>query len=330
MKKTIYIFSDGELKRKDNTLFFEGENGRKFIPVENTSEIMVFGEVSLNKRFLEFLTQSEIILHFFNHYGYYVGSYYPREHLNSGYMILRQAEHYNDGSKRLYLAQKFVEGAYKNIRQVLKYYSNRGKDLEDVIYSIEKLGESVDSTSTINELMAIEGNIREYYYKAFDEIIQNPDFKFDFRSKRPPQNFLNTLISFGNSLMYTTTLSEIYKTHLDPRIGFLHATNFRRFSLNLDVSEIFKPIIVDRTIFTLLSKKMVTKEDFEEDAEGLLLKEKGKKVFVQEFEDKLATTIKHRNLSNNVSYRRLIRLELYKLEKHLIEEEQYKPFIAQW
>lgn len=330
MKKTIYIFSDGELKRKDNTLFFEGENGRKFIPVENTSEIMVFGEVSLNKRFLEFLTQSEIILHFFNHYGYYVGSYYPREHLNSGYMILRQAEHYNDESKRLYLAQKFVEGAYKNIRQVLKYYSNRGKDLEDVIYSIEKLGESVDSTSTINELMAIEGNIREYYYKAFDEIIQNPDFKFDFRSKRPPQNFLNTLISFGNSLMYTTILSEIYKTHLDPRIGFLHATNFRRFSLNLDVSEIFKPIIVDRTIFTLLSKKMVTKEDFEEDAEGLLLKEKGKKVFVQEFEDKLATTIKHRNLSNNVSYRRLIRLELYKLEKHLIEEEQYKPFIAQW
>lgn len=330
MKKTIYIFSDGELKRKDNTLFFEGENGRKFIPVENTSEIMVFGEVSLNKRLLEFLTQSEIILHFFNHYGYYVGSYYPREHLNSGYMILRQAEHYSDGSKRLYLAQKFVEGAYKNIRQVLKYYSNRGKDLEDVIYSIEKLGESVDSTSTINELMAIEGNIREYYYKAFDEIIQNPDFKFDFRSKRPPQNFLNTLISFGNSLMYTTTLSEIYKTHLDPRIGFLHATNFRRFSLNLDVSEIFKPIIVDRTIFTLLSKKMVTKEDFEEDAEGLLLKEKGKKVFVQEFEDKLATTIKHRTLSNNVSYRRLIRLELYKLEKHLIEEEQYKPFIAQW
>lgn len=110
----------------------------------------------------------------------------------------------------------------------------------------------------------------------------------------------------------------------------MHATNFRRFSLNLDVSEIFKPIIVDRTIFTLLSKKMVTKEDFEEDAEGLLLKEKGKKVFVQEFEDKLATTIKHRNLSNNVSYRRLIRLELYKLEKHLIEEEQYKPFIAQW
>ncbi|MGF7400978.1 type I-B CRISPR-associated endonuclease Cas1b [Thermoanaerobacterium thermosaccharolyticum] len=330
MKKTIYIFSDGELKRKDNTLFFEGENGRKFIPVENTAEIMVFGEVNLNKRFLEFLTQSEIILHFFNYHGYYVGSYYPREHLNSGYMTLKQAEHYNDNNKRIYLAQKFIEGAYKNIRQVLKYYENRGKDLGDIIYCIEKLGESINSTSTINELMAVEGNIREYYYKSFDEILQNPDFKFDFRTKRPPQNFLNTLISFGNSLMYTTTLSEIYKTHLDPRIGFLHSTNFRRFSLNLDVSEIFKPIIIDRTIFNLVSRKMIIKDDFEDNAEGLLLKEKGKKAFVQEFENKLATTIKHRSLSSNVSYRRLIRLELYKLEKHLMEEQEYQPFIAQW
>lgn len=330
MKKTIYIFSDGELKRKDNTLFFEGENGRKFIPVENTAEIMVFGEVNLNKRFLEFLTQSEIILHFFNYHGYYVGSYYPREHLNSGYMTLKQAEHYNDNNKRIYLAQKFIDGAYKNIRQVLKYYENRGKDLGDIIYCIEKLGESINSTSTINELMAVEGNIREYYYKSFDEILQNPDFKFDFRTKRPPQNFLNTLISFGNSLMYTTTLSEIYKTHLDPRIGFLHSTNFRRFSLNLDVSEIFKPIIIDRTIFNLVSRKMIIKDDFEDNAEGLLLKEKGKKAFVQEFENKLATTIKHRSLSSNVSYRRLIRLELYKLEKHLMEEQEYQPFIAQW
>ncbi|ERM93084.1 CRISPR-associated protein Cas1 [Caldanaerobacter subterraneus subsp. yonseiensis KB-1] len=330
MKRTIYIFSDGELKRKDNTLFFETEEGKKYIPVENTSEIMVFGEVSLNKRFLEFLTQSEIILHFFNRYGYYVGSYYPREHLNSGYMILKQAEHYNDVKKRLYLAQKFVEGGYKNIRQVLKYYQNRGKNLEDIIYAIERLGERIDSTSSINEVMALEGNIREYYYKGFDEVIQNPDFKFEERTKRPPKNFLNALISFGNSLMYTVALSEIYKTHLDPRIGFLHTTNFRRFSLNLDIAEVFKPILVDRTIFTLLGKKMITSEDFEEEAEGLLIRDNAKKVFVQEFEDKLQTTIKHRNLDNNVSYRRLIRLELYKLEKHLIEEELYKPFVAQW
>lgn len=125
-------------------------------------------------------------------------------------------------------------------------------------------------------------------------------------------------------------LSEIYKTHLDPRIGYLHATNFRRFTLNLDIAEIFKPIIVDRLIFTLVGKKMLTKRDFEKDMGGISLKEKGRKLFVQEFDKRLKSTIAHRGLGRNVSYQRLIRLEAYKLQKHFMQEEKYEPFISRW
>jgi CRISPR-associated protein Cas1 len=330
MKKAIYIFSSGELKRKDNTIYFESEEGQKFIPVENTGEIYVFGEVNVNKRFLEFLTQAEIIMHFFNRYGYYVGTFYPREHLNSGYMILKQAEHYLDFEKRFKIASEFVIGASKNIRQVLRYYINRGKELKEVEENIRILEERIGYCRDIEELMAIEGNIRDYYYRAFDVILGKAEFAFEQRTKRPPKNYLNTLISFGNSLLYTIILSEIYKTHLDPRIGFLHTTNFRRFTLNLDVAEIFKPIIVDRVIFTLIGKNMITKDHFEKGMEGLLLKEKAQKVFVEEMENKLKTTFNHRNLGRNVSYRRLIRLELYRLEKHLIGEEEYTAFVARW
>lgn len=330
MKRPIYIFSSGELKRKDNTLYFENEEGKKYIPVNNTSEIHIFGEVDINKRFLEFATTSEIILHFYNYYGYYAGSYYPREHLNSGYMILRQAEHYLDSTKRLELAKEFVVGAAKNIEQTIRYYLNRGKDLQNIEDQIKNLEQRINECSNIDELMAIEGNIREYYYETFDEIIQKPEFKFEERTRRPPKNNLNTLISFGNSLMYTTCLSEIYKTHLDPRIGFLHATNFRKFTLNLDVAEVFKPIIVDRVIFTLLGRNIIKDEDFEKTTGGLLMKEKAKKDFVQEFENKLRTTIKHRKLGRNVSYRSLIRMELYKLQKHLMSEENYQAFVARW
>lgn len=330
MKKTLYIFSDGELARRDNTLYFEGEAGRRFVPVEDTGEIMVFGEVEVNKRLLEFLSQKEIVLHFFNHYGYYVGSFYPREHLNSGYMTLRQAEHYLDEGKRLALAREFVRGAARNIRQVLKYYHNRERELEDCLGAVEGLALSIDGCGDTAELMALEGNIRERYYRAFDRIIGNADFVFQERSRRPPRNYLNTLISFGNSLMYTICLSEIYKTHLDPRIGFLHATNFRRFSLNLDVAEVFKPVIVDRVIFSLLGKRMITKEDFERGSEGVLMRERAKRCFVEEMDGKLKTTINHRDIGRPVSYRRLIRLELYKLEKHLMGEKQYQPFVARW
>jgi len=331
MKRTIFIFSSGEIHRKDNTLYFESEEGkRKFIPVENTQELCIFGEVTINKKLLDFLSQEQIIVHFFNYFGYYSGTYYPREHYNSGYMILKQAQVYLDEKKRIELARKFVEGALLNILKVLVYYINRGKEVSDSQKNIEQLKESLLACGNIEQIMAIEGNCREYYYKAFDVIIEDENFSFSGRTRRPPQNQLNALISFGNTLMYTTVLSEIYKTHLDPRIGFLHSSNFRRFSLNLDVAEIFKPIIVDRIIFSLINKKMVKAADFEEKVGGIYLNEKGRKVFVEEYDNRLKTTISDKGLGRNISYRSLIRRELYKLEKDLMGDREYKPFVARW
>lgn len=330
LKKTIYIFNDGDIRRKDNTICFITETGKKYIPIEDISDIFIFGEVSINKSLLEYLSQKEVLLHFFNYYGYYVGTYYPREHLNSGYMILKQAEHYLDKNKRIDIAMKLVEGSCKNILNVIRYYKNRGKPLENIEESITILQERINECKKTDELMGIEGNIRDAYYKGFDLIIEDSKFRFEQRTRRPPQNYLNTLISFGNSLMYTIVLSEIYKTHLDPRIGFLHSTNFRRFTLNLDIAEIFKPIIIDRIIFTLISKKMINVKDFEENMGGILLKEKGRKLFVQELDDKLKTTIQHRELGRSVSYRRLIRMELYKFEKHLMSEKEYAPYVSRW
>ncbi|MEQ8172343.1 MAG: type I-B CRISPR-associated endonuclease Cas1b [Candidatus Eremiobacterota bacterium] len=330
MKKTIYLFNSGKLQRKDNTICFELEEGKKYLPVENIREIMVFGEVDLNKRFLEFISSKEILIHFFNHYGYYSGSFYPREHYNSGYMILKQAELYSNDTKRIELAKKFILGAIQNIQKVLSYYNSRGKDLSEIIESIDNLKSSLPNCADTNVLMGIEGNIRDKYYDAFDIILNNPDFKFEKRTRRPPQNKLNSLISFGNSLLYTKVLSEIYKTHLDPRIGFLHTTNFRRFSLNLDVAEIFKPIIVDRIIFTLINKNMLKNTHFEKKSGGIFLNDKGRELFLKEMEERERTTIDHKKLGRKVSYRRLIRMDLYKLEKHLIGEEDYEPYVSGW
>ena len=252
MRKPIYVFSGGELKRKENTLFIENENFKRFIPVETVSEIYLFGETSLNTALLNFLSQNEIVVHYFNYYGYYSGSIYPRDHIASGEMIIRQAKHYLDPQLRIVLAIKFVTGAIDNIMRVLKYYSSRGKDLDAAIDKINSLRALATSAKDIEYLMAIEGNAREEYYSCFNTIINERTFRYDKRTKRPPSNPINALLSFGNSIIYTSLLAEIYKTHLDPRIAFLHSSNFRRFSLNLDVAEIFKPIIVDRVIFTIL------------------------------------------------------------------------------
>lgn len=334
MKKSLYLFQNGTLRRKENSLYFEGESMKRFFPVEDINDIFIFGEVEVNKKLLEFISQKNIILHFFNHYGYYTGSYYPREHLNAGLVILKQAEHYLNPDQRLLLAKKFVTGSIAQMSRVLKYYRNRVKEnAEHLAQSIEGLEENIEKVKgiqSIDELLAIEGHSRENYYTNFDVIIQNQDFPFEKRSARPPLNRLNAMISFGNTILYTTALSEIYKTFLDPRIGYLHSTNFRRFTLNLDVAEIFKPILVDRTIFSLINKRKIQKKDFAKQMEGILLNQEGQKKFIQELDERMKTTVEHRHLGKSVSYRRLIRLELYKLQKHLLGEKEYEPYKSLW
>lgn len=327
MKKPIYIFTDGELKRESNTLVFITGEKKTALPIETIEEIFVFSELKLNKRFLEFLTQKHIPVHFFNRYGYYVGTYYPREYMNSGLMVLRQAEHYLNDEWRLGLARTFVYGALRNMLFNLRIYTSRGKDLSEHILAIEEIIGNLNEAKSPAELMSIEGRVREIYYQAFDIILDNPDFCFEVRSRRPPANRLNALISFGNSLLYITALSEIYRTHLDPRIGFLHETNERSFSLNLDLAEIFKPLIVDRIIFSLINRREIGLEDFREELGGIYLKERGLKRFIETYDKRLSETIMHKRLNRKVSYRRLIRLECYKLYRHFLGEELYFPYV---
>jgi CRISPR-associated protein Cas1 len=235
-----------------------------------------------------------------------------------------------DDTKRLVIAKKIVEGAALNCIKIMNYYNRRGKSLEEPIQQTRQLIEELSGKTDIEQSMSVEGKLKKIYYQSFNTIIMNPDFTFTKRSKRPPADHINSLISFANSIIYTYVLGEIYQTHLDPRIGFLHSTNFRRFSLNLDIAEIFKPVIGDRTIFQCLNKKIISTSDFENKLNGLLLKEAGRRKFLEQLEEKLKQTIKHSTLDKEVSYRRLIRLELYKLEKHLMEEGPYQPFVMEW
>lgn len=330
-KKTpIYLYSSGDLRVENQMMYFQGIDEYKSIDPNDVDEIYVLGEIDFDKKLLKFASQSGIVIHLFNYYGYYSGSFYPQKHSNSSDVMIKQVEHYLDATQRMKIAMAFVDGAVKNMLQVIKYYNNRGKDLSIIEDNIKSLHEIIYSCTKINELMAIEGNIRNYYYEAFDIVLGNSDFLFERRSRRPPKNHLNTLISFGNSMLYTLILGQIYYTHLDPRIGYLHATNFRRYTLNLDIAEIFKPIIVDRVIFTVINRKMITSESFEKSSEGIMLKEKGREVFIEQFEDKLSSLIEHRGAGKNVSYKELIKMEIDNLERYLTIGEEYNPFTARW
>jgi len=334
MKQTYYLFNPGRLSRKDNTLKFvpfdeEGNEGPpRYLPVENVEEFYTFGSLDANSSLYNFLGRHGISVHYFDYYENYTGSFMPRDGLLAGRMIVKQVEAHTRSSSRIFIARKIVEGAVFNILKNLKYYHNRGKDLTEIITAIENLSSSIGSYNRINELMGIEGNIRQYYYDAFNLIINT--FEMGIRTKQPPQNEVNALISFGNMMCYSQCLRAIHQTQLNPTISYLHSPGDRRYSLALDIAEIFKPLLVDRTIFKVLNKREIQSTDFEQKLNRIILTEKGKKTFVSSFENRLNETIKHRSLNRNVSYRHLIKLECYKLSKHILGIEEYKPFKAWW
>lgn len=334
MKKTYYLFNPGRLSRRDNTLKFvpvdeEGREGKpRFLPVENVDELYVFGNLDANSSLYNFLGKNDITVNFFDYYENYTGSFSPRDGLLAGKMLLAQASFHQQHNKRMEIAKAFIEGASFNIMKNLKYYASRGKDLLACIEVIKAFRKNIKESNAIDELMGIEGNIRNVYYEAYDTILIN--LKMNGRSKQPPKNEVNALISFGNMMCYAQCLRAIHQTQLNPTISYLHSPGERRYSLALDLAEIFKPILVDRVIFKVLNKNEIKASDFESKINHILLKDAGRKKFISAFEERLNETIMHRTLKRNVSYKHLIKLECYKLQKHLLKIEKYKPFKAWW
>lgn len=326
MDQTYYIFGARVLKRKDDTLvLILKDNSFRPLPVEKVRDIYLFSETDVNLSVLRFLGKKNINLHIFDYYGHYNGSYIPRESFFSGQLLIKQVRAFEDMQHRVLIAKEFILASFKNMLRNLKYYRTRGKNLEDAIVTMESLSKGIDRCNSVEELMGVEGSLRKVYYSAWSYILKE-GFDLEKREYRPATSPVNAMISYVNMLIYTTCLTEIYKTQLNPTISYLHAPGTRRFSLCLDIAEVFKPVLADRLIFSLINREQIKLADFN----GINMSEKATKIITRAFDDKLKETIKNKELNRNVSYRTLIRLECWKIVKHLMEDAPYNSFKMEW
>jgi CRISPR-associated protein Cas1 len=332
--KSYYIFSHGDIKQKDNTFYFNGwdpetqQSINRRLPIEQMDSLYLFGQVNINSAFLHFMSQHGIMVHFFNYYGWYDGSYVPKESLLAGDLIVKQARHCLELDKRLYLAKEFLLGGVHAMRANMARAGEHDA-IAPLIDKVDSLRLSLKEQSSISAVMGVEGNIRENYYKSFNILLKND--RLDKRVKNPPDSPVNALISFLNGMTYSTILKEIYKTQLNPTISFLHEPGVRRYSLALDIAEIFKPLYADRLVFSLLNDRELSSSlHFEGAVNGAYLKENGRKIVVQAWDKKLNTVIQHKKLKRKVSYREIMRLEMYRLIKHILGERDYSSFKAWW
>jgi len=330
MDKNYHVFSDGRLERHNDTMRLVTEDGEKsYLPVENAEAVYLHGQIEYNTRFVSFLDDHGVAAHVFGWNDYYSGSIMPKRGQTSGRTLVEQVRAYDDDDHRVSLAKQFVAGSIHNMRANVAYYDNRGHDFTEALSRLDEAAERLPGATDIEETMGVEATARRAYYATFDDVVPE-EFVFDGRRYNPPDNETNSLISFGNSLVYSNVVSAIRATALDPAVSYLHEPGDRRYSLALDIADLFKPLLADRVIFRLLNRNQLTLDDFETDLNSCLLTEDGRKTFSKEFEETLEKTVEHPELNRKVSYQYLLRLEAYKLKKHLLTGEPYEPFERWW
>ena len=327
MRRELILIFNGELFRQGNSLSFETSRGRKIFPIKEIESIYCFGQITFTSRVFDFLGFEQVPVYFFSYHGTLSGVYTPI-HLetssNPTCFKIIQVEAYLDNKLKISIAKEFLYSGIDNIIFLLNRYNIGSQNIS----KIKEYKEFISDCKDIQTIMLREGQMRHMYYSLFNEILKNKDFEFISRSYRPPRDPLNALISFGNSMLYSFILSEIFKTDADAKIGFLHVPQDNRYSLVYDISEIFKPLVVDKFIFDIINIKMIrVDEHFEFSPQnGCYLNNEGKKVFLKYFLDFLEQTSMHKLLHRKVSYKYLIRLEVYKLIRSLKEKTQYSGY----
>jgi len=331
-KPNHHIFADGDLTRNEGTLRIDTlESETEYLPVESVDTLYLHGQITFNTRSLGLLNEHGVPVHVFGWKDYYRGSYLPKRDHISGNTVVSQVRAYDDQERRLHIAREFVAASIHNMRANVRYYDGDRGDFSGELSRLAALKQRArnEDVDDVDELRGVEATARKAYYRCFDTILRDP-FELTKREYNPPTNEANALVSFLNGMVYTTCVSAIRQTALDPTVGYLHEPSERRFTLSLDIADIFKPILADRVAFRVVNRQQLDIDDFESELEGCLLTEDGRKTVLHEFEQTLDETVEHPRLNRKVSYKTLVRTDVYSLKKHVLTGEQYRPTERWW
>lgn len=329
-KPNHHIFADGDLRRNEGTLRIDTLDGQtKHLPVENIDALYLHGQITFNTRALGLLNEHGIAVHVFGWKDYYRGSYLPKRSHVSGNTVVEQVRAYDDDERRLGIARDLISASIHNMRVNVQYYDQRDHNFGSVVDRLAELEARARKEEGVDALRGVEAIARKNYYRCFDAILRDP-FELTRREYNPPTNEANALLSFLNAMTYTACVSAIRKTALDPTIGYMHEPGDRRFTLSLDIADIFKPILADRVMFRLVNRQQLSMDDFEAELEGCLLNEAGRMTVLEEYERTLDETVKHPRLDRHVSYKTLVQTDVYSLKKHILTGEPYHPTERWW
>ncbi len=361
---TLYLTEDYALVRRDgeDSLLVQiperrGKDGKapaparqQRIPLVKIDDVVVMGEITMTASAIQLLMERNIEITYLTAYGTFKGRLSPPFSKNA---ILRMAQYraHQDMSKRCELARRFVIGKLSNQRTMLQRYQRRQADVE-MRQSIEQMADLIGGLATLSvhqppgrkplasgdqriegtaleTILGMEGAGSSAYFRCFGKLLSDPrQWPFAGRVKRPPTDPVNSLLSFGYSLLTNKVASAVQLVGFDHFVGYLHSSVYGRPALALDIMEEFRPIIVDSVVLTMLNKRMLTLADFVVELGAYRLKEEKRKVFFTQFEERLNEEVIHPLFGYKVTYRRCLELQARLLGKALTGEiDEYPPLL---
>lgn len=301
------------------------------VPFIKLDGVVVLGRSTLSPAVVYELINRHIPLSFIDEMGHYLGQLQPEM---SGNIFIRKAQWQAAGEtpQSIHLVQGFVRGKLKNYRQTLMRYQREFNDIDlsESIPRIEQVIAAINSTESINSLRGLEGSGSAAYFGCFDSLIRNAQFSFTKRVRRPPTDPVNSLLSFGYSLLRHDLQSAVNIVGFDPYLGYLHFDRYNRPSLALDLMEEFRPLVVDAVVLSSLNKQLLTPADFvtEPLSGAVSLTPEGRKTFLTLYEKKKISEFKHPVMGRKCSYREAFELQARLLAKYLMGTiDKYPPLV---
>lgn len=330
MLNTLYITRQESYLHKDREtiVIMQGDEKLGQFPVLTIGNIMCFGQISVSPALMGFCGERGIGLSFYSAYGKFLARVHGRQ---TGNVLLRRTQYRWADNKELSIsvARNIVSAKIANCRSVLlREIRNHGENAA-LSLAIEKLSNSLQRArfiSRIDQLMGIEGEAAAVYFGVFNTLLRSPGFNFVTRTRRPPTDPINALLSFVYSLLTHECMSALIGVGLDPYVGFLHQDRSGRASLALDLLEEFRAPWADRFVLTLINRKQIQLKDFVIEASGAVhLTDDARKVLLTAYQERKNTEIMHPYLQEQVPIGLLAHAQALLLARHLCGDMEFYP-----
>lgn len=298
------------------------------LPLEKLEGVVIFGTAAITSKFAIEMLKRGLPVTWLSSTGAFFGRLESTGHMN----IERQRLQFRLGDALdfcLGISSKFVEGKIHNQMVMLRRY-NRNLEREDVekeIHQLQLLKTNLEKSSNLDELRGYEGAASRSYLKALSLLVINPYFKFTGRSRRPPKDPFNSLLSFGYTLLMYEIYTAITNRGLHPYAAFFHQDRPNHPALASDLMEEWRPVIVDSLVMSLVQGGTFHKDDFVADDEGgVYLKDNRRKDFINSFEKKIRSEANYlKYVDSRMSFRRAIQFQVGVLAK-CIDEKDYSLY----